>query len=202
VRDRRGTADALNPDVLDPGDVGCDVAGGDDHLRGEGLVVAVTGAVEVAWSTTVSRSVVAVFSGSAAAPVHLKVVLASSGGVPADALAGQASGQRALADVAGAPEAARGLGEAGPRVEWAPPPVRKAAPVGKPLMPAALKPKPTLPPAATPATQSAERPRQHRRHQCHDLHLHLPGLLACHMTGESMTHPAEDAARGAREVSL
>ena len=47
VRDRRGTADALNPDVLDPGDVGCKVVGGDDHLRGEGLVVPVTGAVEV-----------------------------------------------------------------------------------------------------------------------------------------------------------
>src|SRR5512132_1446786 len=47
VRDRRGTADALNPDVLDPGDVGCDVVGGDDHLRGEGLVDTVTGAVEV-----------------------------------------------------------------------------------------------------------------------------------------------------------
>src|SRR6266700_7795004 len=43
VRDRRGTADALNPDVLDAGDVGCDVAGGDDHLCGEGLVVTVTG---------------------------------------------------------------------------------------------------------------------------------------------------------------
>src|SRR6266702_2822242 len=38
VRDRRGTADALDPDVLDPGDVGCNVVGGDDHLRGEGLV--------------------------------------------------------------------------------------------------------------------------------------------------------------------
>ncbi len=47
VRDRRGTADALNPDVLDPGDVGCDVVGGDDHLRGEGLVDTVTGAVEI-----------------------------------------------------------------------------------------------------------------------------------------------------------
>jgi hypothetical protein len=47
VRDRPGTADALNPDLLDPGDVGCNIAGGDDHLRGEGLIVAVTGAVEV-----------------------------------------------------------------------------------------------------------------------------------------------------------
>src|SRR5512132_2853737 len=47
VRDRRGTADALNPDVLDPCDVGCNVLGGDDHLRGEGLVVTVAGAVEV-----------------------------------------------------------------------------------------------------------------------------------------------------------
>jgi hypothetical protein len=45
VRDRRGTADALDPDVLDPGDVRGDVAGGDDHLRGEGLVVAITGAL-------------------------------------------------------------------------------------------------------------------------------------------------------------
>ena len=47
MRDRRSTADALNPDVLDPVDVGCDVVGGDDHLRGEGLVITVTGAVEV-----------------------------------------------------------------------------------------------------------------------------------------------------------
>src|SRR6266516_4842825 len=92
VRDRRGTADALDPHVLDPGDVGCDVAGGDDHLRGEGLIVTVTGAVEVRQQF---------------------------GGVPADPLAGQAPGQRALADVAGAPEAARGLDEAGPRVERA-----------------------------------------------------------------------------------
>src|SRR5213076_2855862 len=35
VRDRRGTADALNPDILDPGNVGGNVLGGDDHLRGE-----------------------------------------------------------------------------------------------------------------------------------------------------------------------
>jgi hypothetical protein len=47
MRDRRGAADTLNPDVLGPVDVGCDVVGGDDHLRGEGLVITVTGAVEV-----------------------------------------------------------------------------------------------------------------------------------------------------------
>src|SRR5215216_7743551 len=47
VRDRRGTADPLNPDVLDSGDVGGDVVGGDDHLGGKGLIVTVTGAVEV-----------------------------------------------------------------------------------------------------------------------------------------------------------
>src|SRR5215203_3869808 len=47
VRDRRGTADALNPDVLRPGDVGGDVVGGDDHLGGEGLIDTVAGAVEV-----------------------------------------------------------------------------------------------------------------------------------------------------------
>src|SRR6266511_3827421 len=47
VRNRGSAADTLNPDVLDPGDVGCDVLGRDDHLRGEGLVVPVTRAVEV-----------------------------------------------------------------------------------------------------------------------------------------------------------
>src|SRR4030095_15433511 len=47
VRNRGSAADTLNPDVLDPADVGCDVLGGDDHLRREGLVVTVTGAVEV-----------------------------------------------------------------------------------------------------------------------------------------------------------
>lgn len=47
MHDRRGAANALNPDVLDPLDVGCDVLGGDDHLRGERLVITVTGAVEV-----------------------------------------------------------------------------------------------------------------------------------------------------------
>src|SRR5918995_661236 len=45
VRDRRGTADALNPDVLRPGNVGGDVVGGDDHLSGEGLIDTVAGAV-------------------------------------------------------------------------------------------------------------------------------------------------------------
>ena len=59
-------------------------------------------------------SVIAVFRGSAAAPVHLKVVLAPEfDRVPANAFAGETPGQRALADVARAPEAASGLDEAG-----------------------------------------------------------------------------------------
>src|SRR5436190_1562563 len=116
VRDRRGTADALDPDVLDAGELGCDVAGGDDHLRGEGLVVTVTGAVEVCQQhdrvLVGDRGLQRLGRGPGALEGR---AWQQGGGVPADALAGQAAGQRALADVAGAPEAARGLGEAGPR---------------------------------------------------------------------------------------
>ena len=65
-------------------------------------------------------SVVAVFSGSAAAPVHLKFVLAQEfDRVPANAFAGEAPVQWALADVAGAAEAAPRVDEAGPGVEGA-----------------------------------------------------------------------------------
>src|SRR6266700_6561360 len=107
VRDRRGTADALNPDVLDPGDVGCDVVGGDDHLRGEGFVVTVTGAVEVCeehdrvliggCGLQGLRSRSGALEGRA--PPELDRV-------PANAFASETPGQRALADVARAAKAA------------------------------------------------------------------------------------------------
>src|SRR5206468_7358796 len=114
VRNRGSAADTLNPDVLDPEDVGCDVVGGDDHLRREGLIVTVTRAVEVCEK-------------------HDRVLIGGCGlqrlrrrpgalegcappeldGVPANAFAGETPGQRALADVAGAAKAAGRLGEAG-----------------------------------------------------------------------------------------
>ena len=56
----------------------------------------------------------AVFRGSAAAPVHLKfVLLRSVDRVPANAFAGETAGKRALADVARAAKAASGVDEAG-----------------------------------------------------------------------------------------
>src|SRR6266566_4893758 len=86
--------------------------------------------------------------GTADAPVHLNIVLASSPAVsqrtpwPARH---PASGPWPTSLVHRKPPA--DLAKPVPGL-YAPPPVRKAAPVGKPLMPAALKPKPVLPPAA------------------------------------------------------
>src|SRR6266487_2047643 len=97
VRDRRGTADALNPDVLDPGDVRCEVVGGDDHLRGEGFVVTVAGAVEV----RVKPDRVLIGGGGLQRlrrrPGALEVrAPAEVDRVPANAFAGETAGQRAL----------------------------------------------------------------------------------------------------------
>src|SRR6266516_435285 len=120
VRNRGSAADTLNPNVLDPADVGCDVVGGDDHLRREGFVVPVTRAVEVCEK-------------------HDRVLIGGCGlqrlrrrpgalegrappeldGVPANAFAGEAAGQRALADVARAAEAAPGVNESGGGIEGA-----------------------------------------------------------------------------------
>src|SRR6266542_4793344 len=110
VRNRGSAADTLNPNVLDPADVGCDVVGGDDHLRRERLVVTVTGAVEVCEK-------------------HDRVLIGGCGlqrlrrrpgalegrappeldRVPANAFANETSGKWALADVARASKAASGV---------------------------------------------------------------------------------------------
>src|SRR4029450_4311314 len=107
VRDRRGTADALNPGVLRPGNVGCDVVGGDDHLGGEGLVDTVAGAVEVGEEHDGVLIGAGGLEGLGRCPGALEAGACQQlDRVPADALAGETAGQRALADVAGAPKAA------------------------------------------------------------------------------------------------
>src|SRR6266496_4733257 len=99
-------------------------------------------------STTVFSSVIAVFRGSAAAPVHLNIVLASSSTVsqrtpwPVRQLV---SGPWRTSLVQRKPPA--DLTKPVPGL-YEPPPVSRAAPVGKPLIPVALKPKPVLPGAA------------------------------------------------------
>src|SRR4249920_271516 len=104
VHDRRAAADPLNPDVLDAGNGRGDVFGGDDHPRGEGLVVTVTGAVEV---RVKPNRVLVGGRGLLALPCarerrgHPEI-----GRVPTHALARETAEQRALVDVAGATKAA------------------------------------------------------------------------------------------------
>src|SRR6266511_6326106 len=108
VRDRRGTADALNPDVLDPGDVGCNVVGGDDHLRGEGLVVTVARAVEVCIKPDRVLIGGCGLQGLRRRPRALEGRAPPEvDRVPANAFAREAAGQRALTDRARAAKAAR-----------------------------------------------------------------------------------------------
>src|SRR6266542_1922851 len=120
VRDRGGTADALNPDILDPPNVRCNVVGGGDHLRREGLIVTVTGTVEVCEQ----------HDGVLIGGCGLQGLRRRSGAlegrappeldrVPANAFAAETPGQRALADVARAAEAAPGLNEPGVEIEGA-----------------------------------------------------------------------------------
>ena len=124
-------------------------------------------------------SVTAVFVGSAADPVHLKVVLVRSSTVsqrtPSRARH-PASGPWPTSLVHRKPPA--DLAKPVPGL-YAPPPVSEAAPVGKPLMPVALKPKPVLPPAAHAGRRDQQNGRcQHRRHERSDLHVHLPAPLS------------------------
>src|SRR5258706_10126589 len=113
VRDRRGTADALYPDVLDPSDVGRKVVGGDNHLRGEGLIVPVPGPVKVCQEHDCVLIGDRRLQGLSHCPGALEGrARQQSGRVPANPLAAQAPGQRALPDVASAPETAGRLDEA------------------------------------------------------------------------------------------
>src|SRR6266511_2091495 len=117
VRDRRGTTDALNPDVLGPGDVGRKVVGGDDHLRGEGLVVTVTGAVEVCQQH--DRVLIGDCGLQGLRRCHRTLegrACPQFDRVPANPFAGGTGGPRALANIARATEAPSPLGQAPSRV--------------------------------------------------------------------------------------
>src|SRR5512133_4363226 len=112
VRNRGSAADTLNPDVLDPCDVGRDVVGGDDHLRGEGLVVPITCAVEV--RVKPDRVLIGAhgLQGFRRRPGALEARAPPQvGRVPANAFACETPLKRALADVAGAAKAACGVDE-------------------------------------------------------------------------------------------
>src|SRR6266545_1907896 len=175
VRDRRGTADALNPDVLDPDDVGCNVVGGDDHLRGEGLVVTVTGAVEVCEEHDRVLIGDCRLQGLRRCPGALEGrACPQFDRVPANAFAGETAGQRALADVAGASEAAGRLGEARSGVVRAAASERggtgwEAADVGR------VEAEADVAGRRRRGRRNQENGRrQHRRHERNDLYLHFP----------------------------
>src|SRR5258706_404138 len=96
----------------------------------------------------IAPSPTAPFRGSATAPVHLKVVLASSPAVSQRTpwpLRHPVSGPCRTSLVHRKPPADLTKPVAG---SYEPPPVSVAAPVGNPLMPLALKPNPVWPPAA------------------------------------------------------
>src|SRR6266480_3479790 len=112
VRNRGSAADPLNPDVLDAGDVGCNVVRRDDHLRGEGLVVTVTGAVEVRVKPDCVLVSAYGLQGLRRRPGALEARAPPEvDRVPANAFARETAGKRALADVARAAKAARGVDE-------------------------------------------------------------------------------------------
>src|SRR5512132_2151721 len=115
VHDRRAAADPLDPDVLEAGNGRGNVFGGDDHPRIEGLVVTVTGAVEV---RVKPNRVLVGGRGLLALPCarerrgHPEI-----GRVPTHALAGETAVERAVQYVAGAAESAARVNEAGIGVE-------------------------------------------------------------------------------------
>src|SRR6266542_4614390 len=176
VRNRGSAADTLNPDVLDPADVGCDVVGGDDHLRREGLVVTVTGAVEV--RVKPDRLLIGAYglqrlswrpgALEARAPPELDRV-------PANAFARETPHKGALADVARAAKAARRVDEAAHGVVGA-----AAGERGRTGRKAADVPRVEAEADVAGRRRGGRRDQengrcQQRRHECDDLH--LPSLL-------------------------
>src|SRR5205807_5999303 len=103
----RAAADPLNPHVLDTFNVWGDVVLGDDHLRGEGLFVAVAGPVEVGFENGGARVGGRDLCGLARLTGAFEPRFGQErGGVPTHALAGETSGQGSLRDAFRAPEAA------------------------------------------------------------------------------------------------
>src|SRR6266496_411223 len=114
VHDRRAAADTLDPDVLYALNVRGDVLGGDDHLRVEGLVVTVTGAVEV---RVKPHRVLVGGCGLQALRRRARALEVGArpeiGRVPTHALSGETAIERALQYRSGAAESAARVDEAG-----------------------------------------------------------------------------------------
>src|SRR5436190_21263422 len=172
VRNRGSAADALNPDVLDPEDVGCNVVGGDDHLRGEGLVVTVASAVEV--RVKPDRVLVGAYGlqGLRRRPGALEARAPPQvDRVPANAFACETPLKRTLADVARAAKATRGVDEAAHGVVGAA--ARERGRTGREAADVPrVEAEADVPGRRRGGRRNKQNTRyQHRGHECKDLHL-------------------------------